>query len=106
MADRTPAPLIADRAEFIDALHLLRRGHVMVHIGDSPHGWVLDGAAVRHSADTLARYGLVAEFDNPQGFPGVRYYRLSARGRHFAAQAEQAWRRRSLVERALLRLIG
>jgi hypothetical protein len=103
---RTTAPIIPDRGEFIDALHLLRKGHVMVHVGDSAHGIAIDGGPVRHSADTLKRYRLVDEFDNPDGFPGVRYYRLNDRGRRFADQAWAAWRSRRLWERALVRLIG
>lgn len=99
-------PLIADRAEFIDALKLLAKGHVMVHVGDSAHGIAIDGGRVRHSANALKRYGLVDEFDNPDGFPGVRYYRISDRGRHFAGRAVAAWRSRRLWERALVRLIG
>lgn len=106
MTRHAPEPIIPDRAEFIDALHLLRRGHLLVNIGQSHHGWVLDGGAVRHSAPTLQRYGLVDEVDNPEGFPGVRYFRLSTRGRQFADRAWTAWRRRGLVERALLRLVG
>ena len=100
------APIIPDRAEFIDALHLLSRGHVMVHVGDSAHGIAIDGGLVRHSAHTLKRYGLVDEFHNPEGFPGVRYYRIGARGRDFAVQAWAAWRRRKPWERAIVRLLG
>lgn len=101
-----PSPLIADRAEFIDALKLLAKGHVMVHVGDSAHGIAIDGGRVRYSAGTLKRYGLVDEFDNPDGFPGVRYYRISDRGRQFADRAVVAWHSRRLWERALLRLVG
>lgn len=105
--DRTATPrIIPDRAEFIDALHLLNKGHVMVHVGESAHGIAIDGGLVRHSANTLKRYGLIDEFENPDGFPGVRYYRISERGRAFADQAWAAWRSRRLWERALVRLIG
>jgi hypothetical protein len=102
----TAQPIIADRGEFIDALRLLRRGHVMVHMGEGSHGTAISGGPIRHSADTLHRYGLVDEFDNPDGFEGVRYYRLSERGRRFADQAWSAWRSRRLWERALVRLLG
>ncbi|MBI3154049.1 MAG: hypothetical protein HYZ20_01420 [Burkholderiales bacterium] len=106
MPRSSPSPIITDRAEFIDALHLLARGRVLVQIGDGGLGWALDGAPVRFCAPTLTSYGLVDEFDNPEGFPGVRYYRLTERGQRFAEQAWRAWRRRSLVERALVRLVG
>ena len=106
MARCLPAPIIPDRGEFVDALQLLSRGRVLVQLGDSELGWALDGAPVRYSAPTLTGYGLVDEFDNPQGFPGVRYFRLTERGRHFAEEAGRAWRRRSLLERALVRLVG
>lgn len=98
--------ILADRAEFIDALCLLHRGHVLVHVGDSDHGWGIDGAVVRHSVDALRRFGLVEDYDNPEGFPGVRYYRLSERGRDFADQALAQWRSRPLWARALTRLLG
>jgi hypothetical protein len=52
------------------------------------------------------RYGLVHEFDNPAGFRGARYYRLSAHGREFADRAEEAWRRRPWLERMAVRLTG
>jgi DNA-binding PadR family transcriptional regulator len=106
MAHSVPPPIIPDRAEFVEALHLLRRGHVMVNVGEDHHGWAIDGSIVRHSARTLQRYGLVDEFENPEGFPGVRYFRITDRGREFAGQAWAAWRRRSLLERALVRLVG
>ena len=40
--------IIADRAEFIDALAALRRGHVLVRTGDSSVGCVLAGAFVHN----------------------------------------------------------
>ena len=101
-----PAPLIPDRAEFIDALHLLQRGHLMVNLGDGANTKAIGGGIVHHSADTLLQYGLVDEVDNPDGFPGVRYYRISPRGRAFADRAWAQWRSRKLWERALVRLVG
>ena len=103
---RPRPPIVADRGEFIDALRLLHRGHVMVNVGDSAHGWGIDGAIVRHSATALRRYDLVEEFDNPEGFPGVRYFRRTARGRGFAEQALAEWRSRPWWARALARLVG
>ena len=101
-----PAPLIPDRAEFIDALHLLQRGRLMVSVGDGANTKAIDGGIVHHSAETLLRFGLVDEVDNPAGFPGVRYYRISPRGSAFADRAWAQWRSRKLWERALVRLVG
>jgi hypothetical protein len=100
------SPIIADRAEFVDALRLLRRGHLMVNLGDGANTKAIGGGFVHHSAPTLLRYGLVEEVHNPEGFPGVRYYRLSRRGREFADRACAAWQRRPLLERAAIRLLG
>ncbi|MBI5718354.1 MAG: hypothetical protein HZC37_11800 [Burkholderiales bacterium] len=102
-----PAPaIIASRGEFIDVLCALRRGHVLVHAGDHAGGWVVDGAAVYTSHEPLLRYELVQEFENPEGFEHVRYFRLSRRGRDFASRAVAAWRERPLLERLMVRLVG
>jgi hypothetical protein len=98
--------IIADRGEFIDALRVLRRGHVLVRVSDLSGGCMLDGAPVYSAHRTLLRYGLVSEFVNPQGFPSVKYYRLSERGRDFADRACDSWRRRPLLERLAVRLTG
>ena len=60
-------PIIADRAEFVDALHLLRKGHVLVKVSEAAGGCVLDGGRVFHSYDTLKRYGLIDEFQGSGG---------------------------------------
>lgn len=102
-----PAPtIIADRAEFVDALHLLRKGHVLVRTGESSGSCVLDGGIVYRSYEPLERYGLIREFRNPEGFPNARYYRLTPRGREFAERACQAWRSRPVWERLAMRLVG
>jgi hypothetical protein len=101
-----PTPIIPDRAEFVEALNLLRRGHLMVNVGEGANTKAIGGGIVHHSAPTLLAYGLVDEVDNPGGFPGVRYYRISERGRQFADRAWAAWRRRPLLERAAIRLLG
>jgi hypothetical protein len=98
--------IIPDRGEFIDALRVLRRGHVLVRVSDLSGGCVLDGAPLYTAQRTLLRYELLDEFDNPDGFPGVRYYRLSERGRDFADRACDSWRRRPLLERLAVRLTG
>ena len=98
--------IIPDRGEFIDALRALRRGHVMVAVQDHAERCVIDGSMVYHSAPTLLRYGLVKPFDNPQGFPGSEYYRLSREGHDFAERALGSWRRRPLLERLAVRLAG
>ncbi len=97
------APIIADRAEFIDALNLLRSGHVLVRPGQGSDACLLDGGVVYHSWETLARYGLIDRFDNPAGFPHASYYRLSERGRSFAERACQAWRALPLWQRVAVR---
>ena len=101
-----PQPIIADRAEFIDALSLLRRGHVLVRASDGAGGCLLDGGIVYHSWEPLSRFGLIDEFDNPDGFPHAQYYRLSDRGRDFADRACAKWRRRSLWQRLAVRFTG
>lgn len=98
--------IIPDRAEFVDALQLLRRGRVLVKVGDGTRGCVLDGGIVYHSYETLARYGLIEEFDNPHGFEAARYYRLSQRGREFAERACSAWRSRPVWQRLAVRFTG
>ena len=98
--------IIADRAEFIDALSLLRRGRVLVRVADISGGCMLDGAPLYSAHRTLIDYGLIREFDNPQGFHNVRYYRLSERGRDFAERACENWRRRPLLQRLAVRLAG
>ena len=98
--------IIPDRGEFIDALRVLRRGHVLVRVSDLSGGCMLDGAPLYSAHRTLLRYGLLNEFANPKGFPNVRYYRLSERGRAFADRACDNWRRRPLLERLAVRLTG
>ncbi len=100
------ARIIPDRGEFIDALRALRQGRVLVRVSDISGGCMLDGAPVYSAHRTLIAYGLVREFDNPQGFPSVRYYRLSERGRDFADRACESWRRRPLLQRLAVRLAG
>ncbi len=100
------AAVIPDRGEFIDVLRALRRGHVLVHAGQHAGGWVLDGGSVYSSYDPLLRYELVQEFENPEGFEHVHYFRLTQRGREFADRAVVAWRERPLLERLMVRLVG
>lgn len=99
-------PIIPDRGEFVDALRALRRGSVMVRLGDRPGACWIDGGPVWRSAPTLLRYGLVQRFDNPEGFEGAEYYRLSRAGRDFADRALSTWRQRPLLERLAVRLAG
>jgi hypothetical protein len=98
--------VIPDRGEFIDVLHALRRGHVLVHAGQHAGGWVVDGGNVYSSYDPLLRYELVQEFENPEGFEHVHYFRLTQRGRDFADRAVVAWRERPWLERLMVRLVG
>jgi len=101
-----PEPIIADRGEFVDALNRLRRGHVLVKVGESSGGCVLDGSVLYRSYDPLLRYGLIDEFQNPYGFKYASYYRLTPRGKEFAERACQVWRRKPLWQRLAVRLAG
>jgi len=98
--------IIPDRAEFIDALRLLRRGRVLVRAADAETRCVLDGCVVYTAYRPLARYQLIDEFKNPEGFPNIHYYRLNHRGRDFADRACETWRRRPLLQRLAVRLTG
>jgi predicted transcriptional regulator with HTH domain len=98
--------IIPDRGEFVDALQRLSRGCVMVKVSDFSGGCVLDGAPVYTAHRALLQYGLLSEFDNPQGFANVKYYRLNEHGRAFAERACAQWRRRPLLERLATRLVG
>lgn len=98
--------IIPDRAEFVDALRLLSKGHVLVRTSECAGGCVLDGGIVYHSFDTLSRYELISEYDNPHGFPNASYYRITQRGREFASRACDAWRSRPVWQRLAVRFTG
>jgi hypothetical protein len=102
----TATRIIPDRGEFIDALRVLRKGRVLVRVSEISGGCTLDGAPLYSAHRTLIAYGLIREFENPQGFPSVRYYRLSERGRDFAERACENWRQRPLLQRLAVRLAG
>lgn len=101
-----PEFIIADRGEFIDALTHLLRGCVLVRPDPTDERCVLDGSPLYTAFKPLARYGLIDEFDNPDGFEHVHYYRLNPRGRAFAERACQAWKQRPLLQRLAMRLTG
>ena len=98
--------IIANRGEFVDALKLLRRGHVLVRLGDVGNNCVLDGGTVYHSFETLLRYGLIDEYENLEGFVGAHYYRITELGREFADRAWAAWRNARPLQRMMVRLVG
>ncbi len=104
--DQDHQPIIADRAEFAEALHRLRRGYVMVRAGEVSSGCSIDGASVHHSFGTLRDYGLIEPFENRLGFPGIEYWRITERGRHFADRVWNHWRARPRLERMVVRLTG
>jgi hypothetical protein len=106
MPDAARPPIIANRGEFVDVLRALSRGRVLVRLNDMPGCCAIDGSVVYYSYDALARYGLIREYENPDGFPAVHYYRLTEDGRQFAQRAVAAWRRRPLIERLAVRLLG
>ena len=97
---------IADRGEFVDALDRLRRGHVLVKVGEAAGGCVLDGGVLYRSYEPLLRFGLIGEYDNPHGFALASYYRLTPKGHEFAERACQAWRQQPLWQRLAVRLAG
>jgi hypothetical protein len=99
-------PAIADRGEFVDALRMLSRGGTLVRVSDLAGGWVVGGMAVYTAQHALLEWQLVEEFDNAEGFAGVRYFRLTARGAAFAERASAAWRAMPLGQRLLARLMG
>jgi hypothetical protein len=101
-----PGPIIADRTEFIEALHQLLHGHVLVRVSEDSWGCQLNGAPLRRSFGTLLRYGLIAPIHNPRGFAGVGYYRITEAGRAFARRALDSWRALPLWQRTLMRLTG
>jgi hypothetical protein len=98
--------VIADRGEFVDALWALTRGGVLVRVSDLAGGWAIDGRPVFTSQRTLVEWQLVDEFDNPDGFALVRYFRLNGRGHDFAGRAVAAWKLLPLTQRLLARLLG
>lgn len=101
-----PMTNLVNRGEFIDALAALCRGNVIVVLDDGSDACVLDGVRLMWSLPPLMAYGLVAEFVNPRGFAGARYYRMTEAGRQFADDALAAWRARPLHERLAIRLFG
>jgi len=99
-------PSLIHCGEFVDALAALRRGHVIVALDRDARTCVLDGSGLHWSFRTLHEYGLVAEFDNPDGFAGLRYFRLTAVGAQFADRALAAWHERPWHQRLMIRLRG
>lgn len=98
-------PIILNLSEFIDALDALYQGQVIVVFDAEAQSCVLDGVQLLCAFPPLRDYGLVAEFDNPDGFPGLRYYRMTEVGTAFADKALAAWRARAWHERLAMRLL-
>jgi hypothetical protein len=98
--------ILTSRGEFVDALAALRRGNVIVLLSPDSDTYVLDGVRLLWSFPSLRDYGLIAEFQNPQGFKGARYYGITDAGRHFADEALAAWHAKPLLERLTIRLLG
>lgn len=94
---------IAHLAEFIDSLDRLDRGFLLVQVSDGSGGWSLAGGLVHWSHETLVHFGLVESFRPPHGFRGVRYFRLSLRGKLFVRRALAQWRSLPLWRRLWLR---
>lgn len=102
----SPAPsIILNLSEFIDALAALRRGNVIVVMDAETRSCMLDGARLMSAFRPLHDYGLVAEYDNPAGFPGLRYFRMTDTGKFFADNALAVWQARAWHERLAIRLL-
>jgi hypothetical protein len=101
-----PQPIIPDRAEFVDVLSLMRRGHLLVQNGDTDSCCLLSGAPIYHSMPTLRAYGLIDPVTVPDQRPRTKCWRLSPRGRDFADRATREWRRKPLLQRVAVRLLG
>ena len=101
----TPASIILNLSEFIDALAALRRGRVIVVMDAETRNCVLDGARLMNAFRPLHDYGLIAEFDNPAGFEGLRYYHMTETGLEFADNALAVWQARRWHERLAIRLL-
>ena len=99
-------PIIPDRGEFIDALRLLRKGHVLVNLGGLSDAYVINGHQLYSAQHTLIDYGLVQRFHNPDGFANVHYFRLTERGTEFAERACEHWSHQPLLQRLVARCIG
>src|SRR5690606_28769315 len=69
--------VVAHRYELFSALRLLRRGYTLARFRESPRcaiaGWILYSAF-----PDLERYELIQPVDNPDGFEGMEYYRISS----------------------------
>lgn len=100
-----PASIILNLSEFIDALAALSRGRVIVVMDAETRNCVLDGARLMSAFRPLHDYGLIAEFDNPAGFAGLRYYRMTETGQQFADNALAVWQARRWHERLAIRLL-
>jgi hypothetical protein len=100
-----PAPILADRAEFVDALGQLRHGLTLVR--DAGGGsCTLAGAPLRHAFEPLLAYGLIDEVPRPANRARARCYRLNSRGREFAERVCTRWREQPAWRRLLLRITG
>lgn len=97
--------IILNLSEFIDALAALSRGRVIVVMDAETRTCVLDGARLMSTFRPLHDYGLIAEYDNPAGFEGLRYYRMTETGQQFADNALAVWQARRWHERLAIRLL-
>ncbi len=102
-----PAPLIADRGEFIDALKRLRRGELLVHSADAgDERCLIEGQVLYTSWKPLSEFGLLDELPRQPRQGRLHCYKLSPRGRDFADRACSAWKQRPLWQRLVVRLAG
>jgi hypothetical protein len=98
--------IIPDRGEFIDALQRLRSGRLLARALDDERRCLLDGRMLHATYRPLSAYGLLEEVRRPSTLSGLHWYRLSPRGQAFAERACTEWRRRPLLQRLAMRLMG
>ncbi|MFA7503929.1 MAG: hypothetical protein WCZ28_04450 [Burkholderiaceae bacterium] len=98
--------MVSDRYELFGALKLLRRGYTLVYISDTPRGCAVGGAFLYSCFPDLKKYRLIEAVDNPDGFEGIEYYRITSAGFAFEERLQRWWRGLSPWQRIALRLLG
>lgn len=97
--------MVAHRYELFAALQLLRRGYILSRFRGSPR-CAIAGGILYWSFPDLKRYQLIQPVDNPAGFEGVEYYRITSAGFDFENRLQEWWRSQSPWQKLKLRLLG
>lgn len=97
--------MVADRYELFYALKLLRRGYTLARFRESPR-CAIAGGLLYWSFPDLERYALIQPVENPDGFEGMEYYRITPAGFEFEARLQAWWRGLTPWEKFKLRLLG